>query len=730
MLLLNTIYSILKSLGFPLEDPSVKHSHCEKVLSQHCDETKKICQTLLKLYDLSQLTDFIKSLCEIHDIGKLHPNWSLSGKSISHISAGMYFLNQDLVKQKLMSVLSFKNNEKSISPKELLEFLLYFVKIHHSLISPHLARNFWNLKKFVRRTHPLIFKLTDAFGIFKLADIISASYRDNELVAFVKGYTKEYALKDIIQKIREMIVKTCNTKGILFDHNKFELQKDIARKSGIHVLIAPTGWGKTAFSLMKAFQEHHPKIFYILPTITAIRRFYNNIKSKISDVGEYFYYADIDLISSRRTEEDPSEYVKLLNSYRLFIPKINITTIDQIFLSMLNFGKYHLRRFCFRKAFLIFDEFHLLTPKIIQLIKALIDIYGREYKFNLLLMSATPSLAYIKFLKDSIEENLGSRVFFSIENYEKIYEKLRRHKIDLWLEKKIENSEVIERIIEKYKVGLRVLIIVNTVSRAIKLFEILKEVLENQNERGDRVVLIHSRFAMKDRQKREEEIDSARILIATQVAEVSLDISFDILFTEIAPIPALIQRFGRVNRYSEKEKGTDFNVIIVNVPSYSPYDSFELSLYRTKKLLEEYIPGVNKSGEIVYLEMIKENDTYIEKILGKNSRLYDNARRALKEKSKFFYAFTEREESAIRIWRERDNILAIPECYRPKVEELKNQLISTRDYSIRRKILTEMKKYFIPVPIRICNRYFDPDLRFYVIPEAEYPYDLYIGLRS
>lgn len=71
----------------------------------------------------------------------------------------------------------------------------------------------------------------------------------------------------------------------------------------------------------------------------------------------------------------------------------------------------------------------------------------------------------------------------------------------------------------------------------------------------------HSRFRYKDRSIRHRRVidyfkadDKAAILVATQVAEMSLDLSADLLVTDIAPIPALIQRMGRLNRRSTPDK--------------------------------------------------------------------------------------------------------------------------------------------------------------------------------
>jgi CRISPR-associated endonuclease/helicase Cas3 len=71
------------------------------------------------------------------------------------------------------------------------------------------------------------------------------------------------------------------------------------------------------------------------------------------------------------------------------------------------------------------------------------------------------------------------------------------------------------------------------------------------------VDLYHSRFRYRDRSIRHRRVidhfkttDKGAILVATQVAEMSLDLSADLLVTDLAPIPSLIQRLGRLNRRS------------------------------------------------------------------------------------------------------------------------------------------------------------------------------------
>ena len=99
--------------------------------------------------------------------------------------------------------------------------------------------------------------------------------------------------------------------------------------------------------------------------------------------------------------------------------------------------------------------------------------------------------------------------------------------------------------------GRSVLIIVNNVKTAQKLYEDIK--FDGSSK------LLHSGFNKRDRNEIEKLITNDNILkrpqllIATQAVEVSLDIDYDIAFIENAPIDALIQRFGRINRAGEKQ---------------------------------------------------------------------------------------------------------------------------------------------------------------------------------
>ena len=114
----------------------------------------------------------------------------------------------------------------------------------------------------------------------------------------------------------------------------------------------------------------------------------------------------------------------------------------------------------------------------------------------------------------------------------------------------------------------------------------------------------HSRFRYKDRvQVHRTVIDEFKrkvrttgaVLVASQVAEMSLNLSADLLVTDFATIPALIQRFGRLARYSSPDKPQPLGLSVVcelplgrnESPDCLPYDATEVEL--TRKWVSELV---------------------------------------------------------------------------------------------------------------------------------------------
>ncbi|MCI0422868.1 MAG: CRISPR-associated helicase/endonuclease Cas3, partial [Acidobacteria bacterium] len=126
------------------------------------------------------------------------------------------------------------------------------------------------------------------------------------------------------------------------------------------------------------------------------------------------------------------------------------------------------------------------------------------------------------------------------------------------------------------------LALVNTVQRAQDLYRLFPEgeLLEHEVQRigkrlpdGTEVFLFHARFPADRRQKREDQAletfgeggnrGGRKILIATQVAEQSLDLDFDLIATDLAPIDLVLQRAGRLWRHARKSRPVSEPTLLV-----------------------------------------------------------------------------------------------------------------------------------------------------------------------
>lgn len=121
--------------------------------------------------------------------------------------------------------------------------------------------------------------------------------------------------------------------------------------------------------------------------------------------------------------------------------------------------------------------------------------------------------------------------------------------------KEVDDENLVDRVLEEAEAGGCIAVVLNTVNRAQEFYGRLRERCSGE------IALFHSRFTVESRNQREQELidrlgpDSTNrpqsmIVVATQVVESSLDVDFDLMFTDIAPMDLLIQRIGRVHRHA------------------------------------------------------------------------------------------------------------------------------------------------------------------------------------
>jgi len=172
-------------------------------------------------------------------------------------------------------------------------------------------------------------------------------------------------------------------------------------------------------------------------------------------------------------------------------------------------------------------------------------------------------------------------------------------------------QEAIDEIVEFYKKGEKQIVILNTVSKAQDIYNRLIEKIGEKND----VLLYHSMFTHYDRayskNSKESVIFSWKnskdkwIIVSTQAIEISVDISCTVMHTEVAPIDAIGQRGGRLNRGS-KYHNNKAKMFIYRTEKYIPYyfgrDDEVNFVKRTENLI--------KTGEVSY-RLIKDWSSYV-----------------------------------------------------------------------------------------------------------------------
>ncbi|MBF2017640.1 MAG: CRISPR-associated helicase Cas3' [Rivularia sp. T60_A2020_040] len=426
--------------------------------------------------------------------------------------------------------------------------------------------------------------------------------------------------------------------------------------------------------------------------------------------------ADLDRELLFSGDSDDSEGIESrLMAFQAWRKKLIVCTVDSVLGLIQNNRKPLYSWAALAKAAFVFDEVHAYDTRLFGALLKFIKAFRGA---PILLMSAsfTPEqLTAIYQILSEQREDLGEPI-----SGPKELEELPRYDINYISEVNNfdELTEVWEPVITALRNKQKVLWVTNSVKTCIEIYRTAKNKLaEKVPELNITPLIYHSRFRYKDRLKKHQAViegfkeDKPILAITTQVCEMSLDLSADLLVSAMAPAAALIQRLGRLNRRMIKVEEKAKPAIIYPWDNSKPYEKVELST--GEKLVQEFADKTGISQQDLAEFAASLNSEEIKQI--KSNWLEDNwcsYQDSLRESGYTITVILGEDET--EIW---------------KIAEQKEQESIQRGKKTSRMKLFKQEAQKWTVPIRIEKDYYEWKRRgFYpVTPSGRIPYSEEVG---
>jgi len=417
----------------------------------------------------------------------------------------------------------------------------------------------------------------------------------------------EQALDAIGWELRTPLAKEQKTFEQIFGFAPRPLQQAIAdvladlKEPAILLVEAPMGEGKTEAAFYAHFELQrrfgHRGLYVALPTKATGNAMFKRTLKFIRQQG-VDRRLDLQLLHGGTAFNETFQNLRLAgihdpetggeiragewftNKKRALLSEYGVGTVDQVILPILPVRHNFVRLWGLANRVVVFDEIHAYDAYtgtlLVHLLRWLLSLGS-----SVVLLSAT--------LPPNIRRELAKVVNASLPRQETEYPRLsvfrpgavdqvhfeadpaRRQTLRLQgIPCDLPSMQI--ALNEHLVNGGMGLALVNTVQRAQELYRLFPggEPLESDGQRvgkrladGTEILLFHARFPADRRQKREDLVlatfgedenrSGRKILIATQVAEQSLDLDFDVIATDLAPIDLLLQRAGRLWRHHKRK---------------------------------------------------------------------------------------------------------------------------------------------------------------------------------
>lgn len=502
----------------------------------------------------------------------------------------------------------------------------------------------------------------------------------------------------------------------------------------LYALQLPTGLGKTLTALQFAFklreklkQQHNvtPRIIYTLPFLGVIDQTVNTLndifKSNGVSVDSLLLLAHHHLSPLDYTVKDDVDYQHLsYEASKLLIEgwhsELVVTTFVQLFETILSNRNKHLRRFHrLANSIVIVDEVQAVPHKYWLLIR------------RLFIQLAETLNIYFVFTTATVPAIFSSSELTTLVDSSRYYEKLNR----VQLIPRIALHQSLQEFIDGIHLldNKRYLFIMNTIQSAKRLYRLINK----QYGRDREVAFLSTHLTPWDRNRVIKGIKNSRydIVVSTQLIEAGIDVDFDVVFRDLAPLDAIFQSAGRCNRHGLRTG----EVVVVHLCNESQrsfasfiYDSVKLDV--TKKLLK-YKHVVNEAsffklldryfGELASRMSNRESKLYLQGVSSlsmdgepNQERMPVSHFRLIEEDYEKMDVFIEQNEEAVKVFNRFERIV-----------QIKDRWERRRAYD---QIKTSFYRYVISIPVKIDNK---PPIRngigYVGKSELRHYYDPFLG---
>jgi CRISPR-associated endonuclease/helicase Cas3 len=350
-------------------------------------------------------------------------------------------------------------------------------------------------------------------------------------------------------------------------------------KHRVTFVKAGCGSGKTLAAYMWAANNYPTRrLYFCYPTTgTATEGFKDYLyepDGELGGIGAKLFHSrrdvdfDIILTTGKDMASDEADTASRLESLEAWSTPIVACTVDTVLGLMQNNKRGLFSWPVLAQSAFVFDEIHAYDDCLFgALLRFLRDLPG----LPVLLMTASLPAAREEALLQVVSD------LPSIPRPEDLETRPRYKKAT------ITDNDPLRLVKETLDTGGKVLWVCNTVGRVLDAADRAAEF---------RPLIYHSRFKYEDRVQRHKDVIDAFdpkknagsvLAICSQVAEMSLDLSADLLVTDLAPVPPLIQRLGRLNRRAKDGDPTKAFVLVEpdGPKPYVPYTQTGLDAARS-----------------------------------------------------------------------------------------------------------------------------------------------------